>query len=173
MGLTLHSIGAFTVDEHNVEVFVKKAAMKLLRKAAQLSRLAIYFDTGAAPCIVACMCVIAAACHSGSCGADVDSLWNETNEINGWTLDQWDEFFEPGIASDEGVEKRQYALKPVDGDAKYSRHADELVEKQEDPHQDLHMLWPEFALRFSHLQAVNVTLLLQELSRHQVQPHRF
>jgi vacuolar protein sorting-associated protein 13A/C len=47
VGLTLHSIGAFTVDEHNVEVFVKKAAMNLLRKAAQLSRLALYFDTGA------------------------------------------------------------------------------------------------------------------------------
>ncbi|NJR42340.1 MAG: hypothetical protein HC767_06455 [Akkermansiaceae bacterium] len=104
-----------------------------------------------------------------SCAADVESLWNETNEINGWTLARWDAFFEPGIASDEGVEGRQYALKPVDGDAKYSRHAAELVTKREDPHQDLHMVWPEFALRVSHLQAVNVTLLLQELSRHQVQ----
>ena len=67
------------------------------------------------------------------------------------------------------MEARQYVLKPVDGDAKYSRHADELVTRRKDPHQDLHMVWPEFALWFSHLQAVNVTLLLQELSRHQVQ----
>jgi hypothetical protein len=97
----------------------------------------------------------------------VPRLWNDTEEMNGWTLDQWDEFFQPGIKSDEGVENRQYALKPVDGDAKYSRHADELLTKREDPHQDLHMVWPEFALRFSHLQAMNITLLLQELSRHQ------
>lgn len=59
MGLTLHSIGAFTVDEHNIEVFVKKAAMKLLRKAAQLSRLAIYFDTGS---ITVSSCMMHAAC---------------------------------------------------------------------------------------------------------------
>jgi hypothetical protein len=47
VGLTLHSIGAFTVDDSGNEIFVKKAAMQLLRKAAQLSRLTIYFDTGA------------------------------------------------------------------------------------------------------------------------------
>ena len=60
VGLTLHSIGAFTVDENNTEVFVKHAAMKLLRKAAQLSRLAVYFDTG---CYITCSCmVLHAAC---------------------------------------------------------------------------------------------------------------
>lgn len=47
-GLTLHSMGAFTVDEGGKEIFVKKAAMALLRKAAELSRFSIYFDTGAA-----------------------------------------------------------------------------------------------------------------------------
>lgn len=45
-GTTLHSVGAFTVDDAGNEMFVKKAAMALLRKASQLSRFAIYFDTG-------------------------------------------------------------------------------------------------------------------------------
>jgi Vacuolar sorting-associated protein 13, N-terminal len=47
-GVTLHSMGAFTVDEAGKEMFVKKAAMALLRKAADLSRFSMYFDTGAA-----------------------------------------------------------------------------------------------------------------------------
>lgn len=45
-GVTLHSIGAFTVDDAGHEMFVKHAAMSLLRKASQLSRFSIYFDTG-------------------------------------------------------------------------------------------------------------------------------
>jgi vacuolar protein sorting-associated protein 13A/C len=45
-GLTLHEVGAFTIDGAGNEIFVKKEAMALLRKAAQMSRFAVYFDTG-------------------------------------------------------------------------------------------------------------------------------
>ena len=45
-GVTLHSMGAFTVDDAGKEIFVKKAAMELLRKASDMSRFAVYFDTG-------------------------------------------------------------------------------------------------------------------------------
>jgi hypothetical protein len=44
-GMTLHSMAAFTVDDAGNEMFVKKAAMALLRKAATLSRFSVYFDT--------------------------------------------------------------------------------------------------------------------------------
>jgi hypothetical protein len=97
----------------------------------------------------------------------VKSLWHGTNDINSWKVSQWDEYFHSGIATDDGVEDRQYVLKPVDGDASYVRRATELVGSQTVPHQDIQMHWPEFAMRLSHLQAMNVTLLLQELSRHQ------
>lgn len=46
-GMTLHSMAAFTVDDAGNEMFVKKAAMALLRKAATLSRFSMYFDTRA------------------------------------------------------------------------------------------------------------------------------
>lgn len=45
-GVTLHSVGAFTVDGAGHEIFIKAAAMALLRKSSQLSRFAVYFDTG-------------------------------------------------------------------------------------------------------------------------------
>lgn len=63
-GLTLHNVGAFTVDEAGKEIFVKKEAMALLRKAAELSRFAVYFDTGArrASCGTSCRMVCSELC---------------------------------------------------------------------------------------------------------------
>lgn len=60
-GVTLHSMGAFTVDEAGKEMFVKKAAMALLRKAAALSRFAVYFDTGARV-----SCLMQRSCQAGT-----------------------------------------------------------------------------------------------------------
>eukprot|EP00892_Ulva_mutabilis_P007576 jgi/Ulvmu1/5190/UM021_0207.1 len=147
-GITLHSIGAFTVDDAGNEMFIKHAAMSLLRKASELSRFAVYFDT------------------------DVESLLHEEHKIHQWSTADWDTHFTPGIADDKAVKLRQYVLNPVDGDATYVRRATELVGARATPHQEINMDWPEFALRLSHLQALNVTLLLQELSRHQLRlPH--
>jgi vacuolar protein sorting-associated protein 13A/C len=49
-GLTLQEVGAFTIDDAGNEMFVKKEAMALLRKAAELSRFSVYFDTGLPRC---------------------------------------------------------------------------------------------------------------------------
>ena len=46
VGMTMHRISACTVDENGNDVFVYKSAMDLLRKSAELARLAVYFDTG-------------------------------------------------------------------------------------------------------------------------------
>lgn len=98
----------------------------------------------------------------------MDGLLHEEHTIHHWSTDDWDKHFKPGIADDEAVESRQYVLNPVDGDATYVRRATVPADARATPHQEIIMDWPEFALRLSHLQALNVTLLLQELSRHQV-----
>jgi hypothetical protein len=95
-------------------------------------------------------------------------LWYQTRNLEDLGIKDWDDLFMPGIAHGSIVEGRQYVLKPVDGDAAYVRRASDLVDSQSTPYQDVKLHWPEFALEFSHLQAMNVTLLLQELSRHQV-----
>lgn len=100
--------------------------------------------------------------------ADAKCLLHEEHHIHQWSTADWDRHFNPGIADDSDVESRQYVLNPVDGDATYVRRATEVVDSQSTPYQDIVMNWPEFALRLSHGQALNVTLLLQELSRHQV-----
>jgi hypothetical protein len=66
------------------------------------------------------------------------------------------------------VANRHYVLHPVHGKARYERRGKALVATQQTPHQDIELTWPLFALCLSHMQAENVTLLLQELSRHQV-----
>jgi len=172
-GTTLHSVGAFTVDDAGHEMFVKKAAMALLRKASQLSRFAIYFDTGRSSKVPGIMLRHSVAAmspfhNSLHVAADVECLLYEEHHIHQWSTADWDKHFNPGIAVDADVEGRQYVLNPVDGDATYVRRATEVVDSQSTPYQDIIMNWPEFALRLSHGQALNVTLLLQELSRHQV-----
>lgn len=47
-------------------MFVKKAAMKLLRKAAQLSRLALYFNTGAVVLLYGNFCIFSLFVHENT-----------------------------------------------------------------------------------------------------------
>lgn len=100
--------------------------------------------------------------------ADVDYLLSEEHQIQQWSTADWDTHFSPGIADDDAEEHRQYVLNPVDGEGTYVRRTTDVVDIQSTPYQEIIMNWPEFALRLSHVQALNVTLLLQELSRHQV-----
>ena len=74
----------------------------------------------------------------------------------------------PGVAPEQAAEGRRYVLEPVDGNARYERRDSKRVDSRDAAHQHVDMVWPEFALQLSHAQAVNVTLLLQEVSRHQV-----
>lgn len=103
--------------------------------------------------------------------ADDPTLWHQARDLDALSLDQWDELFLPGVSAEAEVGARQYVLHPVDGDGRYERRARELVQSQETPHQDIEMTWPKFALCLTHKQARSVTLLLQELSRHQVRGH--
>jgi hypothetical protein len=99
--------------------------------------------------------------------ADNPTLWHQAHQLDRLRPEEWDKLFLPGITSNE-VENRQYMLQPVDGGARYERRGRNLVPTRETPHQDIDMTWPKFALCLSHMQVENVTLLLQELSRHQV-----
>lgn len=89
-------------------------------------------------------------------------------DLDKLSSNDWDELFSPGVTAEREVVSRRYVLEPVDGDAKYVRRASELVDSRDSAHQDVQMTWPDFTLCLSHEQAVNVTLLLQEVSRHQV-----
>jgi hypothetical protein len=108
---------------------------------------------------------------SGSTGpqvhADNPELWHKAHNLEGLSLDDWDDLFQPGMNDDNEVAGREYVLNPVDGAARYVHRSSELVESQATPHQDVEMTWPAFAMSLSHAQALNVTLLLQEVSRHQ------
>ncbi|KAK9834254.1 hypothetical protein WJX81_000411 [Elliptochloris bilobata] len=79
VGLTLESLSAHTVDEAGKEAFVTQDPLKLLRKAAQLRRLALYFDVGA-------------------------ELWRPKAAWGAMALADWNGLFQPGVAEGPCIE---------------------------------------------------------------------
>ena len=100
--------------------------------------------------------------------ADNPELWHKTHELDSLTISQWDDLFMPGIGEDSSDAARQYVLQPVDGSAKYVKRSHAHVDSRKTAQQDVEMDWPEFAVCLTQDQATNVTLLLQEVNRHQV-----
>ena len=101
---------------------------------------------------------------------DVKGLWHEVKNLRELPLEGWDRLFRLGIKDEQGVESRQYVLQPVDGKGMYVRRAQKVDGQLETPYQDICLDWEDFALCFSQNQYRNVTMLLQELNRHQVLP---
>jgi len=96
-GITLDHITAFTVDDAGERTFVASGALDRLLKIAQMSRLAVYFDT------------------------DVSDD-QESEKLRKLPTEAWDEFFMPGIREDGAVEgRRQFVVPPLNCELKYKR----------------------------------------------------
>ncbi len=153
VGLTLEQLSAHTVDELGREAFVRSNLLEVLRKAAQLKRLAVYFDV-----------------H--------ERLWQPGKPWLELKPAEWDVLFLPGVAlpaeapagTDEvpaagehagsgpdasggsrGPE-RAYVLQPVDGSLRYLRRGRRARTKESQAVQEVDLQLRVISVHFSRTQ---------------------
>ncbi|KAK9908805.1 hypothetical protein WJX75_003140 [Coccomyxa subellipsoidea] len=155
VGLTLESLRAHTVDESGKEAFVTQNPMKLLRKASELRRLALYFDVGT-------------------------KLWEPEEDWHKLSLNAWDALFRAGIAEDPAVNgdgmgtieehggpgsaPASYVLKPVDGRLMYLRRGREVRKSEDDAIQEADVQLEALSLHLSRSQYQSLQKLLEAFS---------
>ncbi|RMZ56118.1 hypothetical protein APUTEX25_004542, partial [Auxenochlorella protothecoides] len=143
-GITLDKLAAATVNDKGEEAFVTTTPLSLLRKALDLRRAALYFDT------------------------DID-FWRPHSHWHDLEPVEWDEWFLPGVSSarqERGgtARHREYVLQPVGGRALYTRVGKMQTTADGDPRMDSSLDLESVALRLSHAQYQSYQLLLAEVS---------
>ncbi|KAL6781279.1 hypothetical protein ACKKBG_A10495 [Auxenochlorella protothecoides x Auxenochlorella symbiontica] len=143
-GITLDKLAAATVNDKGEEAFVTTTPLSLLRKALDLRRAALYFDT------------------------DID-FWRPHSHWHDLEPVEWDEWFLPGVSSarqERGgtARHREYVLQPVGGRALYTRVGKMQTTADGDPRMDSLLDLESVALRLSHAQYQSYQLLLAEVS---------
>ncbi|KFM29234.1 Vacuolar protein sorting-associated protein 13A [Auxenochlorella protothecoides] len=142
-GITLDKLAAATVNDKGEEAFVTTTPLSLLRKALDLRRAALYFDT------------------------DID-FWRPHSHWHDLEPVEWDEWFLPGVSSarqERGgtARHREYVLQPVGGRALYTRVGKMQTTADGDPRMDSSLDLESVALRLSHAQYQSYQLLLAEV----------
>ena len=154
VGLTLEQLSAHTVDELGREAFVRSNLLEVLRKAAQLKRLAVYFDVHA-------------------------RLWQPGKPWLELKPAEWDALFLPGVAlpaeaavggsagSDAGPAAgtdagsgpcdgsgpmRAYMLQPVDGSLRYLRRGRRARTEESQAVQEVGLQLRVISVHFSRAQ---------------------
>ncbi|KAK9827173.1 hypothetical protein WJX74_009221 [Apatococcus lobatus] len=142
-GLTIESLSSHTVDEKGNKAFVTHNPLELLRKAAELQRYSIYFDTG-------------------------KELWKKDIDWKKLKLWQWDKLFQPGISAvpPRGMSdpERTYILRPVGAELTYIRRGSNIKRKENEPVQDLVLKISSVSLHVSRPQYQSIQSLLGEFS---------
>ncbi|KAK9858457.1 hypothetical protein WJX84_002370 [Apatococcus fuscideae] len=142
-GLTIESLSSHTVDEKGNKAFVTHNPLELLRKAAELQRYSIYFDTGR-------------------------ELWKQDIAWTKLKLWQWDKLFQPGISAvpPRGMSEpdRTYVLRPVDAELKYIRRGKNVKRGDDEGIQDLVLKISSVSLHVSRPQYQSIQSLLGEFS---------
>ena len=160
-GLTLEQLSAHTVDELGREAFVRSNLLEVLRKAAQLKRLSVYFDVHA-------------------------RLWQPGKPWVELKPAEWDALFLPGVAAPvqniqegnagtdatpaEGMDAglvppamagsspgpmRAYVLQPVDGSLRYLRRGRQARTEESQAVQEVDLQLRVISVHFSRAQAAH------------------
>ncbi len=153
VGVTLERLSAHTVDELGREAFVRSNLLEVLRKLAQLKRLAVYFDVRA-------------------------QLWQPGKAWPELKPAEWDSLFLPGVAATaealeggkadgrqlaagteamasppeeggDGAPVRTYVLQPVDGSLRYLRRGRQARTEESQAVQEVDLQLRVISIHFS------------------------
>ena len=153
VGVTLERLSAHTVDELGREAFVRSNLLEVLRKLAQLKRLAVYFDVHA-------------------------KLWQPGKAWPELKAAEWDALFLPGVAAaaealeggqadggqsaagteavstspdegEDGAPVRTYVLQPVDGSLRYLRRGRQARTEESQAVQEVDLQLRVISVHFS------------------------
>lgn len=143
--LTLDMLKAHTVDEEGRDTFVTNNPLGMLRKAVDLRRMAVYFDT------------------------DTDPWSAEWSELS---VASWDDWFLPGVTVGSNSVGRKYVLRPVDGHALYVRKGRGVKKKEGEPITEMTVSLEAICVQLTQPQYQNYQLLLSEISQYTARfPH--